>query len=48
MCVYACQIGKQENLPVYVFLKEPLIRAFGEKFYEVLTYIATNYFKERT
>ena len=35
-------LGKKENLKVYQFLKEPLIRAYGEEFYEKLDYAAKN------
>lgn len=34
--------GKSEKLPLYVFLKEPLIRKYGEEWYEQLTYAAEN------
>ncbi|MNE29987.1 hypothetical protein D3C87_06420 [compost metagenome] len=33
ICKPACSCGEQLNVPVYKFLKEPLIRAFGEEFY---------------
>jgi len=36
ICEPACKCGEELNLPVYRFLKEPLIRAFGQKFYEEL------------
>jgi hypothetical protein len=36
ICAEACKAGESMSLPVYRFLKEPLIRAFGEKFYEAL------------
>lgn len=32
--------GKKENLPVYQFLKEPLIRKFGEEWYKELVTVA--------
>jgi hypothetical protein len=35
--------GKSEKLPLYVFLKEPLIRKYGEEWYEQLHYAAENY-----
>lgn len=35
-CKAACTLGKKLKVPVYVFLKEPLIRRFGEAFYEAL------------
>ena len=28
--------GKQENIPLYQFLREPLIRRFGEEWYDEL------------
>jgi Protein of unknown function (DUF3109) len=34
ICKPACACGEQLNVPVYKFLKEPIIRAFGEEFYE--------------
>lgn len=37
--------GKQEQLPLYVFLKEPLIRKYGEEWYEQLKFAAENYTK---
>lgn len=36
MCSPACTLGKALQVPVYKFLKEPLIRKYGEDFYEVL------------
>lgn len=35
-CKAACTLGKKLKVPVYVFLKEPLIRRFGNRFYEAL------------
>lgn len=36
VCKAAVLLGKKENLPVYKFLKEPLIRKFGEEWYAEL------------
>jgi len=36
-------MGKQLKVPVYQFLKEPLIRKYGAAFYEVLDQIAQQY-----
>lgn len=36
ICEPACACGEQLNVPVFRFLKEPLIRAFGEDFYTEL------------
>lgn len=35
-CKPACTLGKKLKVPVYEFLKEPLIRKFGQPFYEAL------------
>lgn len=35
-CKAACSLGKKLKVPVYQFLKEPLIRKFGDRFYEAL------------
>lgn len=35
-CKAACSLGKKLKVPVYEFLKEPLVRKFGESFYEAL------------
>ena len=35
-CKAACGLGKKLKVPVYVFLKEALLRRFGQEFYETL------------
>lgn len=40
VCDSARKLGRQENLPVYRFLKEALIRKFGESWYQSLCRIA--------
>ncbi len=35
-CKAACALGKKLKVPVYQFLKEPLVRKFGQSFYEAL------------
>ena len=35
-CKPGCALGEKLKVPVYVFLKEALIRRFGKKFYEAL------------
>jgi hypothetical protein len=42
ICQPGRDCGKSEKLPVYVFLKEPLIRKYGEEWYEQLSYAAEN------
>jgi len=36
LCSPGCALGEKLKVPVYVFLKEALIRKFGEKFYHAL------------
>lgn len=36
LCKAACSLGKKLKVPVYVFLKESLVRKYGEDFYEAL------------
>ena len=36
ICESACELGKKEGIPAYKFLKEPLIRKYGELWYEEL------------
>jgi len=36
LCKAACSLGKKLKMPVYVFLKESIIRKYGEAFYETL------------
>jgi len=36
ICKAACKNGKALKVPVYKFLKEPLIRKYGEEFYNTL------------
>jgi len=38
ICKSACQCGEKLEVPVYRFLKDPLIRAFGDDFYKELTF----------
>ena len=40
ICSDACKLGKNLKVPVYVFLKDALIRKFGEEFYETLDHAA--------
>jgi len=34
ICAAACTLGDKEQVPVYQFLKEPIIRKYGADFYE--------------
>lgn len=36
ICAPACELGQKMEVPLYKFLKEPLVRRFGEEWYEKL------------
>ena len=36
LCMAACKLGKRLKVPVYVFLKDSIIRKYGEEFYKAL------------
>ena len=36
LCSAACSLGKKLKVPVYVFLKDALVRKYGNEFYETL------------
>lgn len=40
LCNPACSLGKKLEVPVYEFLKEPLIRKYGQDFYDALDKVA--------
>lgn len=46
VCSDACALGKELQVPVYKFLKTPLIRKYGEEFYGVLSDVAEEWKKE--
>jgi len=43
ICASACRLGEQKKMPVFRFLKEPLIRKFGENFYVQLETLYAEY-----
>ncbi len=43
ICKGAIKLGKKEDVPAYVFLKEPLIRKHGQEWYDQLTEAAKIY-----
>ena len=47
ICKPACDCGEQLQIPVYRFLKEPLIRLYGEKWYDKLIEVARSLKKNR-
>ena len=46
ICSDACTLGKELQVPVYQFLKTPLIRKYGEEFYTMLSDAADEWKKE--
>jgi hypothetical protein len=48
VCNPARELGKQVGLPVYKFLKDPIIRKYGEAFYNELKEVAAHLEKSET
>ncbi|MBV4356564.1 DUF3109 family protein [Pinibacter aurantiacus] len=48
MCSPACVLGQKLKVPVYAFLKEALIRKYGEDFYAALDQIAREYYLDKS
>lgn len=44
LCAPACKLGEQLKVPVYRFLKEPIIRQYGELVYNVIDDIAKEHY----
>jgi len=42
LCRPACKLGRKLQVPVYKFLKQPIIRKWGEEFYEALEAVAAH------
>ena len=42
ICDDACTLGKELQVPIYIFVKEALIRKFGEDWYSELEKVAEN------
>jgi hypothetical protein len=40
ICDSAIKLGKKEKMPLFMFLKEPLIRKFGKEFFDILVDIS--------
>lgn len=47
ICEPACACGEKLDVPVYKFLKEPLVRAFGPEFYKELEVVSRELDTER-
>ena len=48
MCKPACKLGRKLKVPVYKFLKDSLIRKYGEDFYEALDAVAQKYKSDKS
>src|SRR5450432_3074780 len=48
LCSAACTLGKKLKVPVYVFLKEALVRKYGIEFYERLEATAKHLEEQKT
>lgn len=46
LCKPACKLGQKLKVPVYKFLKDAIIRKYGEDFYGALDTIATKHFDQ--
>jgi hypothetical protein len=46
LCKAACALGKSLKVPVYQFLKEPIIRKYGQEFFDAL-HASAAYKKEK-
>jgi hypothetical protein len=46
ICEPACACGSELNVPVYKFLKEPIIRKYGSDFFDKLNIVATEFLKQ--
>lgn len=40
ICSDACALGKELKVPVYKFLKEPIVRVYGQTFYDEMDKVA--------
>lgn len=47
VCKAAVLFGKREGVKIYQFLKEPLVRRFGEEWYKELSLVAEEYNKSK-
>lgn len=47
ICSDACTLGKELGVPVYKFLKDPLIRKYGEDWYKELELVAGEWTKSK-
>lgn len=48
LCKPGCALGKKAKMPVYLFLKDALVRKFGADFFNTLQQIAADYFQKKS
>lgn len=46
ICSDACVLGRELKVPIYKFLKTPLVRKYGEEFYNILSDAAEEWERE--
>lgn len=46
LCAPGCALGEKEQVPVYTFLREPIVRKWGVEFWEALDTIAKGEWQE--
>lgn len=47
ICSPACSLGKELQVPLYKFLKDALVRKYGQEWYEELVTVIESYEKEK-
>lgn len=47
LCSPGCVLGEKLKVPAYEFLKEPLVRKYGQEFYDALDKIAKEHYTEK-
>lgn len=48
ICNDACELGKELKIPTYKFVKDALIRKFGQDWYDELEKVALEYFENKS
>jgi len=48
LCSPGCALGEKSKVRTYEFLKEPLIRKYGQEFYDALEKAANEYYQATT
>jgi hypothetical protein len=47
LCSPGCALGEKLKIPVYKFLKDALVRKYGQEFYDALDSVAKNYYTQK-